>query len=44
MTAQLLDHLASGAADLYIRAVCLIIGPLLGVVVYGLAWIGGAPR
>jgi|GEM_PF-2947750 hypothetical protein len=37
MTAQLLDHIASGAADLYIRAASLIIGPVLGVAVYGLA-------
>jgi uncharacterized protein (DUF1501 family) len=44
MMEQLLEQIASGAADLYIRAASLIIGPVLGLVVYGLAWIGGEPR
>jgi hypothetical protein len=40
----LLDHLASGAADLYIRAASLIIGPVLGLAVYAAAWIVGEPQ
>jgi len=42
--AQLLEQIASGAADVYIRAAALIVGPAIGLVVYGIAWIGGAPR
>ena len=42
MTAQLLDHIGAGAADLYIRAVCLIIGPVLGFVIYAVASIGAS--
>ncbi len=40
MTAQLLDHIASGAADLYIRAASLSIGLVLGLALFAVASIG----
>ncbi len=40
MIAQLLDQLAAGAADLYIRAASLLLPLLLAVVLYRVAMIG----
>jgi len=40
MTALLLDHIASGAADLYIRGASLSIGLVLGLALFAAASIG----
>lgn len=40
MTAQLLEHIASGVFDLYIRAASLAIGLVLGLTIYAFASIG----
>lgn len=44
MTAHFLDQIATGAADLYVRAAALSIGPVLGIAVYAVASLIGVPR
>jgi hypothetical protein len=39
----IIEAISSGAADLYIRAAALAIGPVLGAAVYAVAMIG-VPR
>jgi hypothetical protein len=38
-----LDFIATGAADVYVRAAALAIGPVLGAVIYAVAMLA-APR